>query len=175
VVCFGSNRVYRSNPLPTLLQIPSWTPVSPALTKGGSAYVSWIGVHPTVIGGKEVLYSGASDGAVAVSSNVDGTGVATWTRIDAAPLPNRAITGIHVLESDATGNTAYVTVSGFNGNTPTAPGHVFKTTTGLSGAANWVNISGNLPDIPVNAIIVDCIREPRKCSTSGPTSGLPLA
>lgn len=156
VVYFGSNRVYRSpNPQPTLLQIPSWTPVSPALTKGGSAYVSWIGVHPQVIGGKEVLYTGASDGAVAVSSNVDGTGVATWTRIDAAPLPNRAITGIQVLESDATGNTAYVTVSGFNGNTPTAPGHVFKTTTGLSGVANWVNISGNLPDVPVNAIIVD--------------------
>src|SRR4029077_4976595 len=42
-----------------------------------------------------------------------------------------------------------------NGNTPTTPGHVFVTRNGLSGAATWTNISGDLPDIPFNAVVFD--------------------
>src|SRR5712691_9204024 len=46
--------------------------------------------------------------------------------------------------------TVYVTFSGF----PTAGllGHVYKTT---SRGASWADISGNLPNIPVNGIVVD--------------------
>jgi hypothetical protein len=136
----------------------SWKAVSPALTKPGTtastAYLSWIGVLPNLINGKEVLYVGASDGRISVSTNVDGSGIATWTAIDKAPLPNRAVTEVVPVGSDPTGNTVYATFSGFNGATPTTPGHVFKTVNGLGGAA-WTDISGDLPDIPVNAIAVD--------------------
>jgi hypothetical protein len=169
VIYFGSNRVYRSpdprpfiftNP-PSSTQPKSWTPVSPALTKPtnppSSAYISWIGVLPTLVNGKEVLYSGASDGRVSVSSTVDGSGIAAWTAIDKAPLPNRAVTHIVPLASDTTGNTVFATFSGFNGATPATPGHVFKSTNGLGGAT-WTDISGDLPDVPVNTIALDEIK-----------------
>src|SRR5262249_27023271 len=57
-------------------------------------------------------------------------------------------------------NTAIATFSGFNANTPTAPGHVFRTVNGLSGSATWTNISGDLPDLPVNAIAIDPTSSP---------------
>ena len=163
VIYFGSNRVYRSpdpQPFiftdpPTTVQPKSWTAVSPVLTKptvpASGAYVSWIGVVPALLNGKEVLYAGASDGRISVSSTVDGSGVAAWSAIDKAPLPNRAVTQVLPLASDRTGNTVFATFSGFNGATPAAPGHVFKSTNGLAGAT-WTDISGDLPDIPVNAI-----------------------
>jgi hypothetical protein len=173
VVYFGSNKVYRApNPRPPCCDgaaslecsstgalictnPDSWTAVSPALTKGRSAYVSWIGVFPKLIAGKEVLYAGASDGRVSASANVDGTGVAAWTTIDAPPLPNRAVTSVEVDGRDPTGNTVYLTFSGFNDRTPTTPGHVFKTTNGLSPTPTWTNISGDLPDLPLNRIVLD--------------------
>ena len=49
--------------------------------------------------------------------------------------------------SDATGNTAYVTVMGFTGGT----GHIWKTT---NSGATWTDFTGNLPDAPVNAVAV---------------------
>jgi hypothetical protein len=48
--------------------------------------------------------------------------------------------------SDATGNTAYVTVVGFTGGT----GHVWKTT---NAGATWTDFTANLPDSPANAIV----------------------
>jgi hypothetical protein len=156
--------VYRSpDPQPTIAKTPSWTAVSPVLTKpappppAAQPYVSWIGVLPNLVAGKEVLYTGASDGRVSASATVDGSGVAVWTTIDKAPLPNRAVSQILPAASDPTGNTVYATFSGFNGATPATPGHVFKSTNGL-GAATWTNISGDLPDAPVNSIAVDSRR-----------------
>ena len=49
--------------------------------------------------------------------------------------------------SDATGKTAYVTVMGFTGGA----GHVWKTT---NAGTSWTDFSGNLPDSPVNAVVV---------------------
>ena len=50
--------------------------------------------------------------------------------------------------SDATGYTAYVTVMGFTGGT----GHVWKTT---NAGTSWKDFTANLPDAPVNAVVVD--------------------
>jgi hypothetical protein len=44
--------------------------------------------------------------------------------------------------------TAFVTYSGFS----TSQGHVFKTT---DSGASWTDISGNLPNLPVNDLVVD--------------------
>jgi photosystem II stability/assembly factor-like uncharacterized protein len=173
VIYFASDRLYRSPdpappccdtvshggcgfPAPVCPNSPAWTAVSGSLTKGGpDDYVSWIGVFPKLIAGKEVVYTGASDGRLAASANVDGTGVATWNVIDAPPLPNRGVASVEVDGRDPTGNTAYVAFTGFEGNTPGAPGHVFKTANGLSPTATWTNISGDLPDLPLNRIILD--------------------
>src|SRR5205814_811941 len=126
VIYFGSNRVYRSaDPQPTLAKTPSWKAVSPILTKpipsppnptpvNSNAYLTWIGVVPNLVAGKEVLYACASDGRISASSAVDGSGVAVWAVIDKAPLPNRSVTQVLPSASDATGNTVYATFSGFN-------------------------------------------------------------
>ena len=49
--------------------------------------------------------------------------------------------------SDGTGNTAYVGIMGFTGGS----GHVWKTT---NGGATWTDFTANLPDAPVNAVVV---------------------
>jgi len=155
VIYLGTNHLYRSaDPQSPLLGVPSWTSVSPDLTQGGGSDISAIGVLPNLVGGKEIVYTGARDGAIYVTSTLDASNTATWTRIDGAPLPGRYVTNLFVDPADPTGNTVYATFSGFQVNTfGGTPGHVFKATTALS-TPNWVDISGNLPDIPVNAIAV---------------------
>jgi hypothetical protein len=162
VVYFGSNKLYRaSDPQPTLSKTPSWTAKSPVLTAGGNAFLSAIGVLPNLVSLKEVIYTGASDGRISVSSTVDGTSaVPSWTTISALPLPARFVTEIEVDSSDATGNTAIAAFSGFNVSTPSQPGHVFRTINGLSGSATWTNLSGDLPDVPVNALAIDPTKTP---------------
>jgi hypothetical protein len=147
VIYFGSDRVYRSpEPQPTLLQIPSWTAVSPALASGGN-FVSAIGVLNGVTADGEVVYAGNSAGGVSVSFDVPNAGAGTWTDISDG-LPLRFVSEIEVDSSDPTGKTAYATFSGFDANTPATPGHVFKTTDG----ATWTDISGDLPDISTTCI-----------------------
>jgi photosystem II stability/assembly factor-like uncharacterized protein len=168
-VYVGSNRLYRSPlPLPWYFNVyygypPAWTPVSDDITRNdGADYLSAVAPFPGTIGGFEVVYTGSAEGSIQVSTNVDpsclppGPCVATWSAIDdASILPNRFVTEMEVDASDATGNTAYATFSGFNSNTPTRPGHVFVTANGLSGTATWADKSGDLPDIPVNCIALD--------------------
>lgn len=157
VIYFGSNKLYRSpDPLSPFAHVASWTVKSPALA-GAGQFLSAIGVLPNLVAGKEVIYTGASDGRISRSSNVDGTaGLATWATISGvAPLPGRFVTEIEVDAGDPTGNTALAAFSGFTVNTPTAPGHVFRTINGLSGSPTWTNLSGDLPDIPVNALAID--------------------
>ena len=165
VIYFGSNKLYRSpDPQPLPIAPPgSWTVKSPALVgaTAGINFLSAIGVVPNLIGGKEVIYTGAADGRISVSSNVDGTaGLATWSTISGgAVLPARFVTEIEVDPGDVTGNTALVSFSGFNANTPSTPGHVFRTVNGL-GAVTWTNLSGDLPDIPVNSLAIDTTKTP---------------
>ncbi len=67
--------------------------------------------------------------------------------------PNQfPISSVAIDTSDATGNTAYVTVMGFTGG----PGHIWQTT---NAGASWTDFSGSgtnaIPDSPVNAVVVD--------------------
>lgn len=69
--------------------------------------------------------------------------------------PNQfPISSVALDSSDSTGATAYVTVMGFTAapGSASGPGHVWKTTT-LGGS--WSDFTSNLPDSPVNAIVVD--------------------
>jgi hypothetical protein len=164
VVYFGSSRLYRSqDPETPDPGAESWAAVSPELTKRPGCdplvvecpSLSAIGVFPRLIAAQEVIYTGSSDGRVAVSKNINpasGPTTAVWTAIDRAPLPGRFVTDIAVAESDPTGNTAYVSFSGFGASTPSDPGHVFRTANGLSPSPTWYDVSGDLPDVPVNAI-----------------------
>ena len=72
-----------------------------------------------------------------------------------ATLPNRYISAIAIDPSDMSGNTAYLGFNGFSRRWTEGPGvglgHVWKT---VNGGATWTDISGNLPDIPVNDIVI---------------------
>ena len=57
--------------------------------------------------------------------------------------------------ADASGSTAYLGFNGFSRRWTEGPGaglgHLWKTT---DGGLSWLDVSGNLPDIPVNDIVI---------------------
>jgi uncharacterized repeat protein (TIGR01451 family) len=151
----GTYRLYRTDNARTEKAADvRWRPISPDLTAGclGTApngargcFLSAIGV-----GGGDAVYTGAEDGRVFLSTDAQTSDNPTWTRLDLGDLPARPVTQFAVDRSNY--RTAYVSYAGFNPTTPQRPGHVFKTT---DGGKKWLNISGNLPDLPVNSVILD--------------------
>jgi hypothetical protein len=79
------------------------------------------------------------------SSFVDVTNNGPFGNINPNQFP---VSAVAIDTSDASGFTAYVTVMGFTGG----PGHVWKTT---NAGTSWTDYSANLPDAPVNAVLVD--------------------
>jgi uncharacterized repeat protein (TIGR01451 family) len=153
----GTYRLYRTDSAKAATAAAvRWKAISPDLTSGctGPApngargcFLSAIGV-----GGGTAVYTGSEDGLVYMSTDAQANSNPTWTRIDSRGrvLPNRPVQQFAVDRSDY--RTTYIAYGGFNAATPTTPGHVFKTT---NAGARWVDISGNLPDSPVNSIILD--------------------
>jgi Bacterial Ig-like domain (group 3)/IPT/TIG domain len=159
---FGTCLVYK-----TADNAQDWTAISPDVTnpahpadcsnQSGSV-LSTIAIAK---GTSNTIYVGSDAGEVEVTSN----GGTSWTSISAngGVLPGRAVTQIVVDPSNGTGDVAYVTFSGFASCTGCdAKGHVFKTTNGTAGALTaWTDISKApfsvtpLPDIPVNALVID--------------------
>ena len=127
---FGTYRLYR-----TIDNGETWSAISPDLSKTGTGTVTAIGVSAT---DSKTIYVGMNEGNVKVTRD---SGV-TWTTAITG-LPNRAITQIIVDETDPA--TAYLTNSGFG-----VP-HVWRTTTA---GASWTNISGDLPNVPVNTLVL---------------------
>ncbi len=140
-------------------------PITANLTKGtlgNRSYINQVKYSPKY---QSVAIAGTNDGNVQIGFNL-GTGVqaqATWVDVTGgnAVLPNRPIQGIALdPSSPAPGTpTGYAAVGGFNNNTPSTPGHVFRvvctmTSTPCDGFT-WTDKTGNLPDIPVDSIIVN--------------------
>ena len=137
VFYLGTYRLYR-----TANHGENWTPISPAL--GGSrGFLSAITVAPSEA---KTIYVGTADGNIQVTRNGGGS----WTNTTKAPLPGRFVSEIAVHPTSAT--TAYAVYNGFNTYTPTAPGHIFKT---VDGGAKWLDLSANLPDVPLLSIVLD--------------------
>jgi ligand-binding sensor domain-containing protein len=70
-------------------------------------------------------------------------------------LPNRYISGVRI--DTANPNRAYLSLSGYSRKWMIGPddpgvGHVFETTTG---GTSWTDISGNLPDAPMDDIVYE--------------------
>ncbi|MEO8025769.1 MAG: IPT/TIG domain-containing protein [Bryobacteraceae bacterium] len=141
-VYFGTFRLWQSRDA-----AGNWAAISPNLTFGAGATLSTIAVAQS---DPNVIYTGARDGRVMVTANAgDGAGKVNWTDRSSG-LPGRAVTRVVVDPFDA--GTAYVTFSGFAVTGEVRPGHVYKTT---DGGATWSNASGNLPNLPVNDLVVD--------------------
>lgn len=152
VVYLGTHRLYRSENRGT-----TWVGLGASsdgfgadLTKGSTGRLSAIAAHPNRDGGAEIVWTGANDGSVQISTNA-GAGTGTiFTNVTKAPLPTRFVTDIALDASNA--QRAVVTFSGFTSVTPTTPGHVFLTN---NQGQSWTDISGNLPDVPVTSAAIN--------------------
>ncbi len=137
IVYYGANQLFRSSN-----GANSWNAISPDLTNGGGQ--GSLGTLTTVDVSSfnaSKIVTGSDDGNVYVTTD----GGANWTNISAS-LPNRWVT--KVLASKVHPGTMYVTLSGFRW--ASNEGHVYVT---HDNGANWIDLSGTLPDIPVNDIV----------------------
>lgn len=90
-----------------------------------------------------ILYAGTADGRVWNTLNYG----STWTNVSPFTATPYYVTRVHTSPNNAA--TAYVTRSGYreNDNTPL----IFKTT---NNGSTWTNVSGDLPALAVNDILV---------------------
>jgi uncharacterized repeat protein (TIGR01451 family) len=146
-------------------------------TQGGLPSSSWasktgdLTKNTLVLGGdnrsyiNQVHYS-VSDPGIAIAATNDGNvqyvfGLGTTAAAHAvdvtganAVLPNRPMQD--VATDPLNPLIGYAAVGGFSANTPATPGHLFQVTcTAQCATFNWIDKSGNLPDIPANAVIAN--------------------
>lgn len=129
-------------------------------TLGNRSYINQVKYSPKY---QSVAIAGTNDANVWIGFNL-GTGVASeanWVDVTGGNtvLPNRPVLGIALDPSAASVDlpVGYAAVGGFNENTPTMPGHVFRVTCDTANCATftWQDKTGNLPNIPVDSIIVN--------------------
>lgn len=141
ILYFGTNRLYK-----TTNAAGNWSAISPDLTDGPHPGNLTFGTITTISVSQfngQVIYVGTDDGNAWVTQD----GGANWTDISAG-VPNRWVTKIFASKENA--NTVYLTLSGYRFGENI--GHVYKS---IDFGNSWVDISTNLPDIPVNDIEQD--------------------
>ena len=140
-------------------------PVVRSLAAGGQASNATAAQNA----GSTVLYAGLA-GSLDGGGNYGGhlfanysagtaSGTTVWTDISQSPVTNAAafnpghfdLSSVVADTHDTTGKTVYATVAGFAGN-GVNEAHVYRST---DGGAHWTNISGNLKNVPANALVVD--------------------
>jgi hypothetical protein len=144
--------------------------------KGGPPGVSYIVAIERAKTNTGTLWAGTRRGRIWVSKNADandpaavvqepdccGTGMnerqsdVTFTRVDTPAQPRRFPSGISVDPRDPTGNTAYISFSGYEAYSPGQPGHVFKIVFNPTTAtATWTDLSHDLGDLPITDVEID--------------------
>ncbi len=141
ILYYGSNYLYVSQ------QADFWNVISDDLTDGqhpsGSSSFGTITTIAPSYNNLDVIYVGTDDGNVQVTFDSG----ATWTNISDG-IPDRYVTRVVIDPNDDL--TVFVTLSGFK-SLDYMP-HVLKST---DGGQSWEDISGNLPEIPVNDFVID--------------------
>ncbi len=138
---YGATRLYKS-----INRAVSWSPISEGLTgprlESNLAFgsITSVSVSPA---DTNYIYVGTDNGLVWKTTD----GGQNWQQASAG-LPNRWVTKVEACPADA--QTAYVSFSGYRLDEYLP--HVFKTG---DGGQNWTDISGGLPEVPVNDIIVN--------------------
>ena len=138
---YGTQRVYKS-----MNRAANWTAISPDLTNGNQSVNLTFGtitsIDVSIVAG-EIIYAGTDDGNV--WNTLDGG--SSWTKLS-DDLPNRWITD--VATDPINQATAYAVFSGYRFGENIE--HIYKT---IDNGSSWTDISGNLPDIPLNALIIN--------------------
>ena len=142
IMYFGAEKLFKSENGGL-----SWTAISGDLSNGptGQNGVQY-GTITTIAASPDnpnVLWAGTDDGNVWTTSN----GGTNWSKVS-ANLPKRWIT--RVVADPYNENTAMVCLSGYRHFDDIA--HVYRTE---DKGQTWQNVSGDLPDIPVNDLIID--------------------
>lgn len=139
---FGAERLFKSEDGGL-----SWQAISGDLSNGnGGSNGVVFGTITTIAASaldEQVVTTGTDDGNVWVTEN----GGATWNKVSAT-LPKRWVT--RVVTDLWEPKTIYVCLSGFKNQDNMA--HVYKSN---NLGQSWTDISGDLPDIPVNDLILD--------------------
>ncbi len=133
---FGTNKIYQA----TSAASPAWSAVSATVTNGGAV----TNMEASADGG--TLYSVSEDGKVFKGVNMlTAPSFSDVTPVGGTFPAGNYITAVRVSPTNA--NTAYITLSGFG-----ATQKIFKT---INGGTSWTNVSGNLPNTPVNDLVID--------------------
>ena len=149
----GTTRVWE-----TLTSGNAWAPVSMSLVKGtlgNRSFINQLAFEPL---DQSRAMVGTNDGNVQYGHALNTGGIATWVDLTGsnAILPNRPILDVAMDPTTTTAPVGYAAVGGFNANTPTTPGHVFRVVcTADCATFTWSDKTGNLPDIPVDSIIAN--------------------
>ncbi|GAB4201550.1 MAG: exo-alpha-sialidase [Wenzhouxiangellaceae bacterium] len=152
----GSNRVWES--ITGGFTFGSWYPNSPDLSKGTLGNRSFINQLAFSFTDESIVIAGTNDGNVWYGFNM-GQGTAdtgAWVNVTDgnAVLPNRPI--LDVVTDALNPTVGYAAVGGFDENTPTTPGHLFRVDCNNDCSSfTWTDKSGNLPNIPVNSVMVN--------------------
>jgi uncharacterized repeat protein (TIGR01451 family) len=152
----GTYRIYRTdNAEAASAGDVTWHAISPDLTSGctGMAPNGARGCLISAVAmadGGEGAWAGTDDARVSVSPNALVSDNPIWTRVGQSVFPFRPVNQIAVDRSNW--RIAYVAFGGFDAATPGHSGHVFATT---DGGKSWRNATGNLPDTPVNSVVID--------------------
>ena len=142
IIYYGSQRVWKS-----FDRGNNFFPVSEDLSNGPYEGNRTFGTIVTLESSRvnpETLYAGTDDGNV--WNSLDGGN--SWNQVNPDMQINRWTTA--VLPDPIEENTAYVSFSGFRYDSN--DGSIYKTN---DNGNNWKDITGDLPDIPVNDIQVD--------------------
>ncbi len=121
----------------------NWTSISSDLTKGGTNSFHTITSIDISKINSNIILSGSADGKVYITTNDGGN----WFDISSG-LPDRWITRVKTDPFNI--NTIYATVSGFRWDEHYS--HIYKS---VNLGQTWLAIDGNLPEVPVNTIILD--------------------
>ena len=125
----------------------SWSVISPDLTGGPGRDPNYpFGTVTTVAGAKtdaNRVLAGTDDGRLWFTANLGGN----WTQVTDSDVPGTWVTRVTVDPVNAL--VAYATFSGYRSGTPLP--YVLKTT---DGGITWTSIVGNLPQAPVNDLVV---------------------
>jgi photosystem II stability/assembly factor-like uncharacterized protein len=144
LTCYaGTYKVYQS-----LNAMQTWTVISPDMASrhaiaGSSTLFGTVTTIDVAKTNSAVIYCGTDDANVWVTTN---TGT-SWTKINTG-LPYRWVTRVRTSPDSA--NVCYVTLSGYKVDSTGA--HIYRTT---NYGNSWTSIKGNLPDAPINDVIID--------------------
>jgi photosystem II stability/assembly factor-like uncharacterized protein len=151
VLYFAGNQLNRSTD-----RGDTWTAISPPhpndLTgtfepgRNDPIYRNWGTITSVSVSKTEpqTIYAGTDTGRLWKTEDLG----AYWTEFVGQGLPKRWVTRVAIDPRDA--DVVYATFSGFRNGEDAA--HVYRTD---DGGSTWENISGNLPNAPVNDVVLD--------------------